>query len=120
MILAPIQAVVAVVLGVINSKIIELIVSMCQFFLQYKLFDIKIENIPQVFSNLRKKLEKYVAVRANTEVQKLNSTNIINTTNHIPTLNELGFKLFEKDKRTAFPFHGGESEGLKRLQRHRR
>ena len=77
--------------------------------------NIKIENIPQVFSNLRKKLEKYVAVRANTEVQKLNSTNIINTTNHIPTLNELGFKLFEKDKRTAFPFHGGESEGLKRL-----
>ena len=45
----------------------------------------------------------------------MNSTNIINTTNHIPTLNELGFKLFEKDKRTAFPFHGGESEGLKRL-----
>jgi len=39
--------------------------------------NIKIENIPQVFSNLRKKLEKYVAVRANTEVQKLNSTNII-------------------------------------------
>lgn len=77
--------------------------------------NIKIENIPQVFSNLRKKLEKYVAVRANTEVQKLNSANIINTTNHIPTLNELGFKLFEKDKRTAFPFHGGESEGLKRL-----
>jgi len=77
--------------------------------------NIKIENIPQVFSNLRKKLEKYVAVRANTEVQKLNSTNIINTTNYIPTLNELGFKLFEKDKRTAFPFHGGESEGLKRL-----
>ena len=77
--------------------------------------NIKIENIPQVFSNLRKKLEKYVAIRANTEVQKLNSTNIINTTNHIPTLNELGFKLFEKDKRTAFPFHGGESEGLKRL-----
>jgi len=77
--------------------------------------NIKIENIPQVFSNLRKKLEKYVGVRANTEVQKLNSINIINTTNHIPSLNELGFKLFEKDKRTAFPFHGGESEGLKRL-----
>ena len=77
--------------------------------------NIKIENIHQVFSNLRKKLKKYVAVRDNTEVQKLNSTNIINTTKHIPTLNELGFKLFEKDKRTAYPFHGGESEGLKRL-----
>ncbi|MDB2658018.1 DASH family cryptochrome [Flavobacteriaceae bacterium] len=77
--------------------------------------NVKIENIPQVFSNLRKKLEKYVAIRATTEVQKLNSTNIINTTNHIPTLNELGFKLFEKDKKTAFPFHGGESESLKRL-----
>ena len=90
-----------------NIKIIEVY---NQFLYHPEDVNIKIESIPQVFSNLRKKLEKYVAVRANTEVLKLDSTNIINTKNDIPTLNELGFSLFEKDKNTAFPFKGGESE----------
>jgi deoxyribodipyrimidine photo-lyase len=95
-----------------NIKIIEVY---NQFLYHPEDVNIKIESIPQVFSNLRKKLEKYVAIRANTEVLKLDSTNIINTKNDIPTLNELGFSLFEKDKNTAFPFKGGESEALKRL-----
>jgi len=95
-----------------NIKIIEVY---NQFLYHPEDVNIKIESTPQVFSNLRKKLEKYVAVRANTEVLKLDSTNIINTKNYIPTLNELGFSLFEKDKNTAFPFKGGESEALKRL-----
>ena len=95
-----------------NIKIIEVY---NQFLYHPEDVNIKIESIPQVFSNLRKKLEKYVAIRANTEVLKLDSTNIINTKNYIPTLNELGFSLFEKDKNTAFPFKGGESEALKRL-----
>ena len=95
-----------------NIKIIEVY---NQFLYHPEDVNIKIESIPQVFSNLRKKLEKYVVVRANTEVLKLDSTNIINTKNYIPTLNELGFSLFEKDKKTAFPFKGGESEALKRL-----
>ena len=71
-----------------NIKIIEVY---NQFLYHPEDVNIKIESIPQVFSNLRKKLEKYVAVRANTEVLKLDSTNIINTKNDIPTLNELGF-----------------------------
>jgi deoxyribodipyrimidine photo-lyase len=95
-----------------NIKIIEVY---NQFLYHPEDVNIKIESISQVFSNLRKKLEKYVVVRANTEVLKLDSTNIINTKNDIPTLNELGFSLFEKDKNTAFPFKGGESEALKRL-----
>ena len=95
-----------------NIKIIEVY---NQFLYHPEDVNIKIESISQVFSNLRKKLEKYVVVRANTEVLKLDSTNIINTKNDIPTLNELGFSLFEKDKKTAFPFKGGESEALKRL-----
>ena len=37
---------------------------------------LKIENIPQVFSNLRKKLEKYVTIRHETEISKLTSENI--------------------------------------------
>ena len=39
-----------------------------QFLYHPKDVNIKVENIPQVFSNLRKKLEKYVAIRANTRV----------------------------------------------------
>jgi deoxyribodipyrimidine photo-lyase len=95
-----------------NIKIIEVY---NQFLYHPEDVNIKIESISQVFSNLRKKLEKYVVVRAKTEGLKLDSTNIINTKNDIPTLNELGFSLFEKDKNTAFPFKGGESEALKRL-----
>ena len=77
--------------------------------------NIKIESIPQVFSNLRKKLEKYVAIRPKTEILKLNSNNIIDNTTTIPSLYDLGFNIFKKDKKTAFPFSGGENEALKRL-----
>ena len=58
-----------------------------QFLYHPEDINIKIENIPQVFSNLRKKLEKYVPIRTQTEIQKLNSNNIINTIHHIPSLN---------------------------------
>ncbi len=86
-----------------------------QFLYHPEDINIKIENIPQVFSNLRKKLEKYVPIRTQTEIQKLNSSNIINTINHIPSLNELGFDVLKKNINTAFPFKGGENEALKRL-----
>ncbi|MBT4678641.1 MAG: DASH family cryptochrome, partial [Flavobacterium sp.] len=52
---------------------------------------LKIENIPQVFSNLRKKLEKYVSIRHESEISKLNSENICLEKTNIPSLKELGF-----------------------------
>ena len=64
---------------------------------------------------MRKKLEKYVPIRTQTEIQKLTSNNIIKTIHHIPSLNELGFNVLEKNKNTAFPFKGGENEARKRL-----
>ena len=95
-----------------NIKIIEIY---NQFLYHPEDINIKIESIPQVFSNLRKKLEKYVAIRPKTEILKLNSNNIIDNTTTIPSLYDLGFNIFKKDKKTAFPFSGGENEALKRL-----
>ncbi len=48
------------ILGVINSKMIEIIVSMCQFFLQYKLFDIKIENRPSIKGSIKESSDEKI------------------------------------------------------------
>lgn len=76
---------------------------------------LKIENIPQVFSNLRKKLEKYVTIRHETEISKLTSENICLEKTNIPSLKELGFDTLQQENKTAFPFKGGETEALKRV-----
>ena len=71
-------------------------------------------NIPDVFSAFRKKLEKYVKIQDENIASKLNENNIINNTT-IPTLKELGFSNFKSNPKTAFPFLGGETEALKRV-----
>ncbi|GAL68999.1 DASH family cryptochrome [Jejuia pallidilutea] len=72
-------------------------------------------QIPQVFTNFRKKVEKYSKVRSSVgiESQKPN-TNISNST-QIPTLKDLGFKDFKTHANTAFPFKGGETSAIQRL-----
>tara|TARA_B100000787_G_scaffold159892_2_gene138442 strand:- start:19006 stop:20364 length:1359 start_codon:yes stop_codon:yes gene_type:complete len=74
-----------------------------------------IQNIPQVFSNLRKKLEKYVSIQPQVYIPKLSPQNLINETTDIPTLKEVGFEILNQESKTAFPFKGGETEALKRL-----
>ena len=77
--------------------------------------NIDIENIPPVFSNLRKKLEKYNFIRSEAHIDKLTTDNLVNERTEIPSLEDLGFEEVTSNSKTAFPFHGGESEGLKRL-----
>jgi deoxyribodipyrimidine photo-lyase len=72
-------------------------------------------NIPDVFTQFRKKLEKYVTIQDETTIYKLPSSNQIENATKIPTLNDLGFKDFKINPKTAFPFSGGETEALKRL-----
>ena len=72
-------------------------------------------NIPQVFTVFRKKLEKYIDIREEIEIPKLSSDNRLENNTQIPTLKDLGFETFEQPSKSAFPFLGGESEGLKRL-----
>lgn len=77
--------------------------------------NIDIENIPQVFSSFRKKLEKYVNIRPEISFQKFDITNLIDEKTPIPSLSELGFEKICQNKNTAFPFKGGEIAGLNRL-----
>jgi len=72
-------------------------------------------NIPDVFTQFRKKLEKYVRIQESVNVTSLPETNKIENTTEIPSLKDLGFTDFEMHPKTAFPFLGGETEALKRL-----
>ena len=76
----------------------------------------RIENIPQVFTQFRKKCEKYSEVRPLLEVpSKMPEANRIENKTAVPGLKDLGLEDFERDSRTAFPFKGGENQALKRL-----
>ena len=76
-----------------------------------------IDNIPQVFTQFRKKCETYSKVRLIFELpSSMPEDNLWDNTTKIPSLNALGLTDFEVDPRTAFPFKGGEEQALKRVQ----
>ena len=75
-----------------------------------------IAKTPQVFTVFRKKLEKYIPIRKEVTIEKLPTSNRIENHTEIPTLADLGFEDFETHPNSAFPFKGGETEGLKRLE----
>ena len=75
----------------------------------------EISKLPQVFTVFRKKLEKYVAIREVNTIEKLPDSNRIENSTQIPTLTDLGFEDFKMHPHSAFPFKGGETEALKRL-----
>ncbi|MFD0990939.1 DASH family cryptochrome [Mariniflexile jejuense] len=80
--------------------------------------DIKINanQIPEVFTNFRKYLEKNCFVR-NQALSPVANQHVIQTEEtFIPTLQDLGFEAFKTHPKTAFPFLGGETCALKRLQ----
>jgi len=72
-------------------------------------------NIPNVFTQFRKKLEKYVKIKEEVSIDKLNGSNLIPNPTEIPSLKELGFNDFVLPKKSAFPFKGGETAALDRL-----
>lgn len=72
-------------------------------------------NIPDVFTQFRKKLEKYVAIQEAVSISKLPMSNLAENKTAIPSLSTLGFEDFKTHPKSAFPFLGGESEALKRL-----
>jgi len=73
-----------------------------------------IKDIPDVFTNFRKKIEKDSSIRPALEKPtKINSPEIPETV--FPTLEELGLEFSEIDSRAAIKFIGGETEAIKRL-----
>ncbi|GAB5563789.1 MAG: DASH family cryptochrome [Winogradskyella sp.] len=75
-----------------------------------------ISETPQVFTVFRKKLEKYVAIREEIKIQALSDSNKIENITHIPSLGDLGFEAFTNHPHSAFPFSGGETAALNRLE----
>ncbi|QNL21369.1 DASH family cryptochrome [Hyphobacterium sp. CCMP332] len=74
-----------------------------------------VNQCPDVFSSFRKQLEKEVEVRAVfPEPRRLNSINTQPET-ELPSLFQLGLEETPEDTRTAFPFEGGESAGMRHL-----
>ena len=73
-------------------------------------------DLPKVFTVFRKKVEKYSRVRlleTPTSAVKINS---IQNNTCVPTLEDIGFTAFEPHPKTAFPFKGGETNALNRLE----
>tara|TARA_R110000737_G_scaffold86659_1_gene119343 strand:- start:1650 stop:2945 length:1296 start_codon:yes stop_codon:yes gene_type:complete len=74
-------------------------------------------ELPEVFTNFRKKCENQVAIRPLTSIAKImSSDNLVLNKTDIPTLKDLDLVDFITDKRTAFPFVGGEVAALDRIQ----
>ena len=94
---------------------IELVQDYDQFLYHPNTVSKNFSNIPNVFTGFRKKLEKYVAILREAEVKKMENSNLIENDTQVPTLQDLGYQEFEIPKKTAFPFKGGETEALKRL-----
>ena len=75
------------------------------------------QDIPQVFTQFRKKCEKYCKIRSLEPIPSaLPSSNLVANETSIPSLQALGLSNFEMDSRTAFPFKGGESSAMERVQ----
>lgn len=73
-----------------------------------------IKNIPDVFTNFRKKTEKDAIIRKSFEKPtEIHSPEI--PALQLPSLEALGLKKVTIDKRAAIQFKGGESEAIKRL-----
>ena len=75
------------------------------------------QDIPNVFTQFRKKCEKGSRVRPcipAPEVQKPSALDIVPS--RIPSLEELGYNAFTTDTRTAFPYTGGENQAKQRIQ----
>jgi deoxyribodipyrimidine photo-lyase len=72
-------------------------------------------NIPDLFTQFRKKLEKYVSIQDEIKIDKLPESSKTSNSTKIPTLQKLGLNDFTQHSKTAFPFKGGESAALKRL-----
>lgn len=97
------------------SKETTLVEEYDQFLYHPDLVSTDFSNIPNVFTVFRKKLEKYVSISEEATATKCSKENLVENNTKIPTLKDLGFDEFKVPTKTAFPFSGGETEALKRI-----
>ncbi len=102
--------------GLENLAGLKWIESYDQFLFHPNAIPYEINTIPKVFTEFRKKCEKEVRIQPVVIIEKQPNANLIENKTAIPTLEDLGYEKFETHKNSAFPFKGGETEGLKRLE----
>ena len=74
------------------------------------------QDIPKIYTEFRKACEKKANVRdVLSKPKKRTDKNILSKTYALPSLGDLDIKSFKQDDRTAFPFKGGETAGLARI-----
>ena len=86
-----------------------------QFLYHPEDIEMPFSQIPQVFTNFRKKIEKYSSVRPDKEPLTPEAIQNISNNTKIPTLEDLGFENFNTHPNSAFAFKGGENAALNRL-----
>lgn len=74
------------------------------------------QQIPRVFTEFRKKLEKESSVRSLVSIEGYKQELPETETTTIPTLKDLGLQPIKVDSRTAFPWKGGEDAAMERIQ----
>lgn len=74
------------------------------------------QQIPRVFTEFRKKLEKESSVRSLVSIEGYKQELPETETTTIPTLKDLGLQPIKPDPRTAFPWKGGEDAAMERIQ----
>lgn len=77
---------------------------------------VSFDKIPEVFTEFRKKCEKESKIRPCVSITPMPKENFFETSNIIPSLEDLGLENFKLHKNSAFPFRGGETNALKRME----
>ena len=96
---------------------VEFVETFDQFLYHPEDLSISLDAIPKVFTTFRKSCENRVEIRSSLTIPPAcQPENLIPDSGNIPSLATLGFKTFETDHRSAFPFKGGEKEGHQRIE----
>lgn len=78
-----------------------------------------LESIPEVFTVFRKQCEKMSQVRPCLGEPKIfDQKNLLDIEPQIPTLEDLGFKMYQTHPNSAFPFKGGSKAGKERIDQY--
>ncbi|WP_282124050.1 DASH family cryptochrome [Algibacter mikhailovii] len=72
-------------------------------------------ELPLLFTDFRKVVERTAVVRPSTTTKSVYSNSTAENTTKIPNLKDLGFENFKTATDTAFPFKGGENSAINRL-----
>ncbi|XP_031561645.1 cryptochrome DASH-like [Actinia tenebrosa] len=76
-----------------------------------------IKKVPNVYTEFRKNVERHSGVRSTIKMpDRMKPLPDGIEPGNIPTFDELGVKEPSQDSKSAFPFQGGETSGLQRLQ----